>query len=151
MRVCPISDGSSSRMSSALRDAEAAAFQAWWDAHAGIPPDAARADGWTLTDVVAHVAAWQRYATERIAAIVRDGADPGPPEDTDGFNEGARSGSGSWDELRAAAHETHERLLDLVASLPEARLAEDDELIPFVVRVNGSGHYEEHPASDFGQ
>ena len=128
-------------MTRALIDSESAAFEAWWNAHHGILPDAVRADGWTLRDVVAHIAAWQRYSTERIAIVVRDGADPGPPEDADRFNEEARSGSGGWDQVREGVFEAHRRLLDLVASIPDVRLAEDDELIPFIVRVKiGRAH-----------
>ena len=136
-------------MKRALLAAERAAYEAWWKAHHDVDPDVVRADGWTVRDVVAHVAAWHSYSTERIAALVRTGSDRGPPEDVDRFNGEARSAAQSWYAVREGASEAHQRLLDLVTSIPEDRLAEDDGLIPFIVRVNVSEHYEEHPATDF--
>jgi hypothetical protein len=134
-----------------LIEEETLAHDRWWASLAEIPPDATRPDGWTLQDVVAHVAAWQRYSTGRIATILRDGTDPGPPGDTDRFNEDARSVGEGWEQVREGALEAHGRLLDSISSLREARLSENDGLIPFIVRVNGSEHYEEHPASDFAR
>jgi hypothetical protein len=134
-----------------LTERETLAHERWWDSLVAVPPNATRADGWTLRDVVAHVAAWQRYSTHRIATFLRDGIDPGPPADTDRFNEDARSTSGSWEHVRDDAHEAHRRLVDSIASIPESRLADGDGLIPFIVRVNASEHYEEHPASDFAR
>lgn len=98
---------------------------------------------------MAHVAAWQRYSAERIAAFSRDGVDPGPPADTDTFNDRARAAGRSWDEVHRDGDEAIERLLSLVASLTEDHLDADDGLIPFIVRVNGSEHYDEHPPSEF--
>ena len=127
---------------------ESAAHDRWWSTLAGISPDAERSDGWTLNDVVAHIAAWHRYSTDRIAAIARGEDDPGPPEDEDGFNERARAAAGTWEETREESIRAHRSLLDLVDSLSEGRVFQDDGLIEFIVRVNGSGHYDEHPASD---
>jgi hypothetical protein len=127
---------------------ESAAHDRWWSALAGISLDAVRSDGWTLNEVVAHIAAWQRYSTGRIRAIAESGGDPGPPDDEDGFNERARAAAGPWEETVREATEAHRALLDLVGSLPEERVFLDDGLIEFIVLVNGSEHYDEHPASD---
>jgi hypothetical protein len=132
-----------------LLERERAAHDHWWSTLAEVPPDASRPDGWTLNDVVAHVSAWQRYSAGRIGEIAQNGDDPGPPRDEDRFNEEARLAAGAWEETRREAAEAHRALLELVASLPEARVFADDGLIEFIVRVNGSGHYEEHPASEF--
>ncbi|HEX6130731.1 MAG TPA: DinB family protein, partial [Actinomycetota bacterium] len=128
---------------------ERSAYRAWRASVQALSPAAARSDGWTIADVLAHVSAWHRYSTDRISTILRDGVDPGPPEDTDAFNERARAEAPPWEELRAEASRAHRRLLDLVATLPDERVADDDGLIAFIVRANGSEHYAEHPASAF--
>jgi hypothetical protein len=70
------------------------------------------------------------------------------PDDEDGFNERARAAAGPWEETVREATQAHRALLDLVGSLPEERVFLDDGLIEFIVLVNGSEHYDEHPASD---
>lgn len=123
--------------------------EAWagWCAHIdGVDPDATRADGWSLKDVVAHIAAWQRHSSERLAAIGRGEPDPGPPAVEDDFNAGAREASlrRSWDEVRTEADRAHETFVATIENVPQVALARDDGLGAFVVAVNGVEHYEEH-------
>lgn len=68
--------------------------------------------------------------------------------DTDRFNEDARRAVGSWDDVRRDASDAFDRLVSLVATLSDEQLDADDGLIDFIIRVNGSEHYEEHPPSD---
>lgn len=116
----------------------------WQQLVAATPPDARRDDGWSLKDVVAHVAAWQRFAIERLDAISRGEARD--PTDADAFNAGvqAESAALSWDAVRAEAAAAHEAFLAALARTPQSVLEGDRGLGAFVVAVNGFGHYAEH-------
>ncbi len=109
-----------------------------------LPPHAVRSDGWTRKDVVAHVAAWHRFAVERLDAIARGGG----REATDdvAFNARVRSDSAGldWAAVRAEAAAAHEAFLAAVAGTPASVLEVDRGLGAFVIAVNGFGHYAEH-------
>lgn len=130
---------------------EREAWTGWWAHVEGVDPGATRPDGWSLKDVIAHIAAWQRYSAERLAALGRGEPDPGPPAAEDDFNAGVRetSRSRSWDEVRAEAERAHEAFVATIGSVPEDTFARDDGLGAFVVAVNGVEHYEEHLPDEF--
>lgn len=129
------------------------AWTGWWTHVADVDPDATRPDGWSLKDVVAHIAAWQRYSSGRLAAIGRGEPDPGPPGVEDDFNAAARESSRtrSWEDVRAEAEWAHEAFVRTIETVPQDALARDDGLGAFVVAVNGVEHYEEHLPDVFGE
>ena len=114
-------------------------------------PAATRHDGWSLKDVISHIAAWQRYSSGRLAAIGRGQPDPGPPV-TDVFNEQAREEGRlrSWQDVRADAERVHEAFLATIEALSQETLTRDEGLGAFVITVNGVEHYEEHVPDEFG-
>jgi hypothetical protein len=63
-------------------------WASWWSHVADVDPAATRHDGWSLKDVISHIAAWQLHASGRLEALGRGRPDPGPPP-TDAFNERA--------------------------------------------------------------
>jgi hypothetical protein len=136
-----------------ILERECAAWSDWWAHIADIDPDAARPDGWTLKDVIAHIAAWQRYSADRLSALGRGEHDPGPPATEDDFNAGAREASlrRSWAEVRDEAERAHEAFVATIEALPQDALTRDDGLGAFVVAVNGVEHYEEHMPDVFGE
>ena len=117
----------------------------------GVDPDATRSDGWSLKDVVAHIAAWQRYSAGRLAALGRGESDPGPPAAEDDFNARVReaSRSRSWEEVRAEAERAHDAFLATIEAVSDQAFARDEGLGAFVVAVNGVEHYEEHLPDEF--
>ena len=129
---------------SVLRTLERDGYRRWERAIAGLAPDATRADGWTLQEVVAHVSAWQQFAIERLRAIER--GDVPRRTDVDAFNAEvqARARGRSWDEVRAEAAAAHAAFLEALAAAAAATLREQDGLGAYVFAVNGFGHYEEH-------
>lgn len=126
------------------------AWGSWWSHVADVNPAALRADGWSLKDVVFHIAAWQQYSTKRLAALGRGELDPGPPE-TDVFNERAREAAQrrSWPEVRTDAEQVHDAFLAMIESLPQEALTRDEGLAAFVSTVNGVDHYKEHLPDEF--
>lgn len=126
-------------------------WAAWWAHVEGVDPQATRSDGWSLKDVVAHIAAWQRYSAGRLAALGRGEMDPGQPAAEDDFNAGAReaSRSRSWEDVRAEAERAHNAFVSTIEAVPEHTFARDDGLGAFVVAVNGVEHYEEHLPDEF--
>lgn len=123
----------------------------WWAHVEEVDPDATRPDGWSLKDVVAHIAAWQRSSVGRLAALGRGEPDPGPPATEDDFNAAAReaSRSRSWQQVRAEAERAHEAFVSTIEAVPEDALARHDGLGAFVAAVNGVEHYEEHLPDEF--
>ncbi|MCC6236893.1 MAG: class II aldolase/adducin family protein [Dehalococcoidia bacterium] len=116
----------------------------WQRVVAATAPDARRADGWTLHEVVAHVAAWQRYAIERLLAIAA--GEGRRALDADAFNDRVRAEAAgrSWPDVQAEADDAHRAFLAAIASTPREVLEADAGLGAFVVAVNGFGHYAEH-------
>ncbi|HEY2965254.1 MAG TPA: maleylpyruvate isomerase N-terminal domain-containing protein [Actinomycetota bacterium] len=130
---------------------EREAWASWWLHVADVDPAATRHDGWSLKDVISHIAAWQRYSSGRLAAIGRGRPDPGPPV-TDAFNEQAREEGRlrSWKDVRADAERVHEAFLATIEAVPQEALTREEGLGAFVITVNGVEHYEEHVPDEFG-
>jgi hypothetical protein len=130
---------------------EREAWASWWSHVADVDPAATRHDGWSLKDVISHIAAWQRYSSGRLAAIGRGRPDPGPPV-TDAFNEQAREEGRlrSWKDVRADAERVHEAFLATIEAVPQEALTREEGLGAFVITVNGVEHYEEHVPDEFG-
>ncbi len=125
-------------------------WASWWSHIADVDPAATRPDGWSLKDVISHIAAWQRYSSDRLAAIGSGQPDPGPPV-TDAFNEHAREEGllRPWQDVRAEAERVHDAFVATIESLPQEALTRDDGLGAFIIAVNGVEHYEEHVPDEF--
>jgi hypothetical protein len=127
-----------------LLELERDAFARWSASIEGLPPDARRGDGWTLLEVVAHVAAWHRFAAMRLGALARDEVTEAP--DADEFNARVRQETAgrAWDEVRAEAEAARAAYLVAVEAASDETLRARDGLGAFIVGANGSWHYEEH-------
>jgi Mycothiol maleylpyruvate isomerase N-terminal domain len=136
-----------------LLEREREAWASWWSHVTDVDPAATRCDGWSLKDVISHVAAWQRYSSGRLATIGRGRPDPGPPPDTDDFNELARKEAldRSWHEVRLEAERVHDGFIEAIESLSPEALTRDEGLTAFVVTVNGVEHYAEHLRDEFSR
>jgi DinB superfamily len=130
---------------------EREAWASWWSHVTDVDPAATRHDGWSLKDVISHIAAWQRYSSGRLAAIGSGQPDPGPPV-TDAFNEQAREEGRlrSWQDVRADAERVHEAFLATIETIPQEALTREEGLGAFIITVNGVEHYEEHVPDEFG-
>lgn len=128
----------------ALLTLEGDAHARWQALLTRTAPEAARADGWTLKDVVAHVAAWQRLAVRRLEEIAR--GEVRERTDTDTFNARVRleTAALSWEAVAAEADEAHRAFLAALEAVSPSALEANDGWGAFVVTVNGFGHYAEH-------
>lgn len=123
---------------------ERKAFERWAMSLEGLAPETRRADGWTLLEVVAHVAAWHRLSADRLGRLAR-GERPGVP-DIDAFNTRVRAEAEgkSWASVQTEAEAARRAFLAAVARLPDDLLAAHDGLGAYIVGANGAHHYEEH-------
>ena len=123
---------------------EREAFARWTAAVDRLSPDARREDGWTLKEVVAHLAAWHRVAEERLARLAA-GAVTGPPG-IDAWNDRVRAAASrqTWAEVDAEAESARAALLARVEATAPEVLRAHDGLGAFIVGANGAFHYEEH-------
>lgn len=100
---------------------ERAAFAVWQAMLDGLPHGAVRADGWTVPEIVAHIAAWHRFSADRLERLAA--GELLDPPDADRFNAGARAeaaGRGG-DELRAEAEDARRAFLAAIDALPPGR------------------------------
>ena len=110
--------------------------------------DARTPVGWTLHNLVAHVAAWEAHAARRLAQYRETGVPPPFEGDVDEMNarfiEGHRlvGPEALVDELDAS----HRRLLDELGRLGDAQVGAHDGWVAMVVRTNTFEHYAEHAA-----
>lgn len=125
---------------------EREAFERWTASIAGVPGDAPRGDGWTRKHVLAHIAAWHRFAAERLAQLGR--GEDRPPAAAAAFNARVHEAAETqgWGDVRAEAEAARAAFLDAVEAVPQSLLEAGDGLGAYIVGANGSFHYEEHMA-----
>jgi hypothetical protein len=117
------------------------------------------ADGWSVKDVMAHLAEWELYVVRRIEARRRGGKPEvwGSDEaEIDATNERlfARNKDRSLDDIERFYREAHESMLATIESLSEADLLDDsrrEDVIgpwqsPVWMHISGNTcwHYDEH-------
>ncbi len=126
-----------------LLNMERKAFGRWSASLQGLAPETRRGDGWTLLEVVAHVAAWHRLSADRLGRLAR-GERSGVP-DIDAFNARARAEAEgkSWAGVQTEAEAARRVFRAAVVRLPDGLLAHDG-LGAYIVGANGAHHYEEH-------
>ncbi len=117
-------------------------------------------NGWSLKDLLAHIAFWEQKAAEIYRALLRgdipDTPDPANPDDVNRVNAQAyetyhRCPVSEVQRLEAAAYDD---LLNLVEKMPDADLF-DPQRFPWLrgdpfaewIIGNTSGHYDEHLAA----
>jgi hypothetical protein len=103
--------------------------------------------GWSLNEIVAHLAAWEETVPPRVATVLERGEDPKLYEDVDGFNARAAAGARgrSTDELLARWAMAHDHVLETARTIPD----DADKLAFDIVEWNTTGHYPDH-YSDIG-
>lgn len=114
-------------------------------------------DGWSIKDVMAHIAAWERRLTNAITAV-RRGERPAWPEegyslsdaDVDALNARDRDASAarSLAAVRVDAETAYREALAAITPFSDAQLADsmNPERPPWeaVIRANTDQHYREH-------
>ena len=95
---------------------------------------------------MAHIAAWHRFAAERLSELAAGGGEKSV--DADAINAGVQTQAAerSWQEIVAEAGAARTAFLWAVDAFPEDMLGDNDGLAAFVIGVNGADHYEEHLA-----
>ena len=98
--------------------------------------------GWSLNEVVAHLAAWEETVPPRVQAVLDTGKDPKLYDDVDAFNArvAAQAKGKTPDELLTRWTAAHERAIATLRDL------EDDapQLAYDIVGWNTDGHYPDH-------
>ena len=130
-----------------LLAAEREAFAAWQARLASVPPGPQRSHGWTVPEVVGHIAAWHNvsaYRLERLAA----GELLDPPDATV-FNDEVQEGvAGRREHAERAENEDARRaFLAAIEALPSEAIEAHDALGAFIIEANGAHHYQEHLAN----
>ena len=123
---------------------EREAHTRWQSAISGISAEATRSDGWSLHDVVAHIAAWHRFAAERLSELAAGGGAKSVDADAINADVQTQAAEQSWEEIAAEAGAARVAFLRVVDAFPEEMLGDNDGLAAFVIGVNGTDHYEEH-------
>ena len=127
------------------------AWAALQDSYAGLPDARLTAPGvigdWSVTDVLAHVTTWEEEALKHVPVILEGGR---PPRyvtygGIDAFNARMteQKRALSLDEVLSQLHDTHDRLLGFVASMPEDQLLTGSRARKRL-RLDTYGHYPEH-------
>ena len=100
-------------------------------------------DGWTVRDLLAHYAAWQRHAIRRMGTL-KSGGEIQMLE-ADDFNPLAMSISRMWsdDEIRYEFEAAFQDLLEVVRDAPEEACVGEEWAVRYADRTAGS-HYPEH-------
>ena len=103
-------------------------------------------DGWTIKQMLEHLAAWHDLTANRLITLINTGAIAPLDRDTDRFNATiARQAIGkSSGEVLKDLDATFNRLRRQLARLTDAQLEFDDWWAAWVIGGNTYGHYEEH-------
>ena len=102
------------------------------------------ASGWTLKDVLAHLAGWEEICLDRVARLRAGEWKRYGDADTDAKNEEivAASRSASVPDLLKRWADAHAKVVGLVGSLTDDELA--DERFVTAITADTSGHYPDH-------
>jgi hypothetical protein len=123
-------------------------WRAFNEALTGLPDammlEAGVVEGWSPKDVIAHVATWDGEALKALPLIMQ-GKRPPPYGGVDNFNarQYAANARLSLKEARETLASTHQRLLDLLGTVPESWFATETRF-RHRLRLDTWGHYPEH-------
>jgi len=123
-------------------------WRAFNDACAGLPEaamlDPGVVEGWSVKDMIAHVATWDNEALKALPLIMQSKR---PPRygGVDNFNASQYDANArlSLTQAREALAATHERLLALIDSVPESWF-EGETRFRHRLRLDTWAHYPEH-------
>lgn len=103
-------------------------------------------DGWTVKQMLEHVAAWHDLTADRVVKMIHTGTSVPLDRDTDSFNAAvARQAIGKTSgEVLKDMDATFNRLRRQLARVTDAQLANDDWWLALVIGGNTYGHYDEH-------
>ncbi len=103
-------------------------------------------DGWTVKQMLEHIAAWHDLTADRLIKMINTGAPAPLDRDTDAFNAAvARRAIGKTSgEVLKDMDATFNRLRRQMARLTDAQLEAADWWAAWVIGGNTYGHYDEH-------
>ena len=106
--------------------------------------EATLSNGWSVKDVLAHIAAWERRCANLLdESHVSDGPFEAEP-DVDALNREfyEERNEWEWEEVENNFRETHEELIEAIRQLPAERL--NDSFIQESIAEETWKHYAEH-------
>jgi hypothetical protein len=103
-------------------------------------------DGWTVKQMLAHIAAWHDLTADRLVKFLSTGRPAGLDQDPDAFNAlvARRAIGKTAGEILNDTEATFNRLRRQMQRLTDAQLRTSDSWAAWVIRGNTYGHYEEH-------
>lgn len=127
------------------------AWSAFNDSYAGLPESMMTAPGvvgdWSVKDILAHVTTWEEETLKYLPLIAEGGTPPkyASVGGIDAFNERAfeRGRATPLSEVRRRLDETHRRLLDYLAGVPEDLFVRESRFRKRL-RIDTYSHYPEH-------
>lgn len=101
-------------------------------------------NGWSVKDVLGHLAAWERYCADLLAQSHVSSVLLQIEVDTNSMNRDIyeEREEWSWEEIEYDFRTTHTALLQTIRNLPEVRLTDND--IQILIAENTWEHYAEH-------
>ena len=104
--------------------------------------------GWTVKQMLAHIAAWHDVTADRMIKFINTGQSPEFDQDEDVFNAivARRAVGRTAGEILNDTEATFNRLRRQMQRLTDPLLNVNDAWAAWVVRANTYGHYEEHRA-----
>jgi uncharacterized damage-inducible protein DinB len=101
-------------------------------------------NAWSVKDVLAHLAAWEEWATRSLALAVQDDSPLLESIDVDAINETIYQErlDWSWAEVEVAFDAAHKDLVEVIAKLEPTRLK--SEAVRQAIWENTVEHYAEH-------
>ena len=102
------------------------------------------ADGWSVKDLLAHIAAWHAKTIDRLETYDSTGELPRPPADIDAFNAQVYDETKdlSLHDVKVMSGASRHRLREEIAALTEDEMKQVEP----VIAGNAYGHYDEHIA-----
>jgi len=108
--------------------------------------DARTRVGWTVKEMAAHCAGWERLTVDRLRILRETGQQSGSGEDTDAFN--ARMAREASDKTGAQVlkelDDAHQRMVEEIEQLTFEQMRAFDSWAIAIVAGNSYGHYGEH-------
>lgn len=101
-------------------------------------------NGWSVKDLLAHLAAWEQHAASALASAAADDAPLLEDFDVDAMNEEfyRQRLDWSWEEVEAEFQAAFHAVRQAIADLPPARL--ESQAVQRTIRADTVEHYAEH-------
>lgn len=131
-----------------------AAWHGLNDAFAGLTPEQRQqpgvVEGWSVSDLMAHVTVWEHEALKHLPLIAQGGRPPKYSDTYGGINAFNAQNEARWrtkslGEIERDFAETHQRLIDYLRSVPEELLLSGTRFRRRL-QLDAIGHYPIHTA-----